>query len=210
MEHILRILTKAVAVIVVLIALPLMSGCSPDEKAGPAVQPAKSSIGTVSPAGYTAAATNSVQPSVAAATDIAPTERPLPEFPDQDITAARAVVREYFRAVEARDKDAIIKTMTDRNAGPNVVYFGDETRTLLDIRYDSQDRVRAQYVQPGMAGYENGTSIDNVIVFRVSFDVQLPSGSESSPFDEGVYKDWNIILVRKDASHPWLIDDQGY
>jgi hypothetical protein len=190
--------------------LMFAAGCSRTENADPAVHPVNASpSGVVSPA-----ASAPVETLLLSATDIAssvsPTIQALPEIAEEDVNAARSVVTDYFHAVEAKDKAAVIKTMTDRNIGPSVSYFGDETRKLLDILYDSQDIVRAQYVQPGMAGYKNGATIGNVIVFKVSFEVTLPSGSEASPYDEGVYKNWNIILVRKDSSQPWLIDDQGY
>ena len=43
--------------------------------------------------------------------------------------------------------------------------------TLNNIQYDANDPGREDYVESGR-GSVNGTSVDNVIVFRVDYDVK--------------------------------------
>lgn len=131
-----------------------------------------------------------------------------PEFTNQEVAAARSVVEEYFRAVKAKDSKAILKTLTPQHNSPNVVLFGEETRTLLTVDYNPEDPMRQSYITNGR-GSVNGIKKENVIVFKVSFNVEYPKGMTGS-FNEGEYKNWSVILIRDDKESPWLIDDQGY
>jgi beta-lactamase regulating signal transducer with metallopeptidase domain len=131
-----------------------------------------------------------------------------PEFTNQEVAAARSVVEEYFRAVKAKDSKAILKTLTPQHNNPNVVLFGEETRTLLLIDYNPEDPMRQSYITSGRGGV-NGTKKENVIVFKVNFNVEYPKGV-TGPFNEGKYKNWSVILIRDGKNSPWLIDDQGY
>ncbi|WP_083878957.1 DUF4829 domain-containing protein [Acetivibrio cellulolyticus] len=130
------------------------------------------------------------------------------QSPNQEVAAARAVVGEYFRAVKAKDSKAILKTLTQHYNTPNVVLFGDETRTLLSVDYNPEDPMRQSYVTNGR-GSVNGIKKENVIVFKVNFNVKYPKGI-TGPFNEGEYKNWSFILIRDGKDSTWLIDDQGY
>lgn len=132
----------------------------------------------------------------------------LPEFSEAEISAAVSVVKEYFRAVAAKDDDAILKTLTSVHHNPNTVLYGDERRTLSSIDYNKNDSMRRSYLENGR-GSINGTKIENVIVFKVSFNVKYTK-SVTGPFNEGDYNNWSMILIREDNKSPWLIDDQGY
>lgn len=130
----------------------------------------------------------------------------LPEFTDAEVAAARAVVVEYYRAIAAKDDEAILATLNPIFQSGRVILYGSETLTLLTAGYDSQDISRRDY-KPG------GEPIvaENIIVFRVSFRVDIPKGrEEDSNFNIGVYDDWKMILTRESADSPWLIFDQGY
>jgi len=131
-----------------------------------------------------------------------------PEFTKQEVAAARAVVEDYFRAVKAKDSKAILKTLTPQHNSPNVVLFGDETSTLLSVDYNPEDPMRQLYITNGR-GRVNSIKKENVIVFKVSFNIEYPKGITGS-FNEGEYKNWSVILIRDDKDSPWLIDDQGY
>ena len=131
----------------------------------------------------------------------------LPGFTDEEVTSARAVVEEYFRSIQEKDREAILKTLTPIYNQPNVV-FGDGIRTLLSIDYNEDDPMRKSYVEHGR-GSINGTQKEDVIVFRVSFNVKYPKGASGS-FNEGDYTNWSMILIREGKESPWLIDDQGY
>lgn len=131
----------------------------------------------------------------------------MPGFTDEEVTSARAVVEEYFRSIQEKDREAILKTLTPIYNQPNVV-FGDGIRTLLSIDYNEDDPMRKSYVEHGR-GSINGTQKEDVIVFRVSFNVKYPKGASGS-FNEGDYTNWSMILIREGKESPWLIDDQGY
>jgi len=135
----------------------------------------------------------------------------MPEFTEEEVAAARAVVEEYYRAVAAKDAEAILATMypqehltMERVKSGNVGLFGEEERTLLSIDYDSQDSVRKSY-KPGGKYVEP----ENIIVFKVSFNIDYPD-KDTGPWNEGVYENWSMILIRDDKNSPWLIYDQGY
>ncbi|HOJ11557.1 MAG TPA: M56 family metallopeptidase [Clostridiales bacterium] len=140
---------------------------------------------------------------------------PMPEFSDEEVAAALTVVEEYFRAIAAKDDETILATMyprehytIERVKSGNVQLYGAEIRTLLTIDYDSQDNIRRIY-RPG----NHQISEENIIVFRVSFKIQYPlkDGIKvEGPWHEGIYDDWNIILIRDNQDSPWLIYDQGY
>jgi len=135
----------------------------------------------------------------------------MPEFTEEEVAAARAVVEEYYRAVAAKDAEAILATMypqehltMERVKSGNVQLFGTEKRTLLSIDYDSQDSMRKSY-KPGGKYVEP----ENIIVFKVSFNIDYPD-KDTGPWNEGVYENWSMILIRDDKNSPWLIYDQGY
>lgn len=132
----------------------------------------------------------------------------IPAFTEDEVTAAREVVEEYFRAVHEKDDEAILKTLTPMYNHPNVVLYGEEARTLTSIDYKEDDTMRKSYVESGR-GRINKTKPEDVIVFRVSFHVKYPKGVSGS-FNEGDYTNWSVILVREDKESSWLIDDQGY
>jgi hypothetical protein len=131
-----------------------------------------------------------------------------PGFTEDEIAEARAVVEEYFRAVAAKDDEAILKTLTPIRDSPNAVLYGEETRTLLTIEYRDDDSMRESYVRHGR-GSINGINPENCIVFRVSFNIEYPEGA-ASVWELGKYSGWSMILIRDGKDSPWLIDDQGY
>lgn len=131
-----------------------------------------------------------------------------PEFTNQEIEAARSVVEEYFHAVKEKDSQAILKTLTPVYNHPSVVLYGEEVRTLLTGEYNPEDPMRQSYITSGR-GRANGIKKENVIVFKVSFNVEYPNGVTGA-FNEGEYKNWSVILIRNGKESPWFIDDQGY
>lgn len=128
------------------------------------------------------------------------------KFTEDEVKDAYAVVEEYFRATQEKDAEAFLKTWTPEHNTANVLY-GDEIRTLNSINYSKNDPMRKLYVENGR-GSINNTPINNVIVFRVNFNIKYPEGKSGS--FEGDYVDWSIILIRDNQDSPWLIDDQGY
>ena len=101
--------------------------------------------------------------------------------------------------------------MTAWHSVPNVVLTSDEDAilTLNSIQYDANDPAREGYVESGR-GSVNNTSVDNVIVFRVDYDVSIPQGGNAGAYNEGNYSDWMMILIRDNKGGKWLIDDMGY
>lgn len=128
----------------------------------------------------------------------------LPEFSKEEVAAARAVVKEYFHAIAVKDDKAILATLNPRMKSGKTVLYGKEQRTLTKIEYDSQDMTRKNYRPTNY-----NITDENIIVFRVSFNVQYPKGYSGS-WNEGMYENYNMILVRNDKNSPWLIYDMGY
>jgi hypothetical protein len=126
----------------------------------------------------------------------------------QEVAAARSVVEEYFRACEVKDSQAILKTLTPESVSPNTQLFGKETKTLLAIDYDPEDPMRQEYITFGRGSLYDIRE-ENVIVFRVSFNIKYPEGVTGA-WNEGKYEDWSIVLIRDDKDSPWLIDGQGW
>jgi hypothetical protein len=87
---------------------------------------------------------------------------------------------------------------------------GKEWFTLDKIWFDEKfsDREVRAYVTTGR-GYENGIDRNDVIVLLSNLRTG-DLGPEYTMESNYSYDDWMWILVRKDASLEWEIDDQGY
>ena len=135
----------------------------------------------------------------------------LQPFSDDEVAAAKAVVEEYFRAANEKGARGELNTLTAWHNAPNVILTSDSDviLTLNNIQYDANDPGREGYVESGR-GSVNNTSVDNVIVFRVDYDVSIPQGKNAGAYNEGNYNDWKMILIRDDKNGKWLIDDMGY
>ena len=135
----------------------------------------------------------------------------LQPFSDDEVAAAKAVVEEYFRAANEKGARGELNTLTAWHNAPNVILTSDSDviLTLNNIQYDANDPGREEYVEFGR-GSVNNTSVDNVIVFRVDYDVSIPQGKNAGAYNEGNYSDWKMILIRDDKNGKWLIDDMGY
>ncbi len=130
---------------------------------------------------------------------------PMPELTEEEVAAAYAVVEEYYRAVAAKDAEAILATMYPReNRENNIRGNVSLKRTLLTIDYDSQDSMRRSYKPGGKA-----IAAENIIVFKVSFKIEYPL-KDGGPWKEDIYNNWSMILIRDNKNSPWLIYDQGY
>ncbi|GEM_PF-5338990 len=132
--------------------------------------------------------------------------RKYPGFTKAEIESAEKVVRDYFKALENKDIDAIEKTVVPYEYPQNVIYFRDEKTKLLNISFVSDDDSRAGGLRL-LDGKEVG--IENIIVFKVDFNVSYPNGGYGIR-EAGDVRGWSMILVRKDKNSPWLIKDQGY
>lgn len=135
----------------------------------------------------------------------------MPEFTNAEVASARKVVEEYFRAITVKDDKAILAAMhpkrgytMDMVRSGSVILYGTEIRTLKTISYDSQDRKRQNY-RPG----GSDIALENIIVFKVSFNIEYPL-KDGGPWNEGIYDNWSMILIRDDKNSPWFIYDQGY
>ena len=136
----------------------------------------------------------------------------LPAFTEEEIAAAEAVLAEYERAYNARDREAILATLTDGYAEPNVMLWDkNETLSLEIVSFDPEDMQRNAYVTGGR-GSVNGTDLENVIVFRTNYILTYPEGEISATSGESVDErmQWMMILIREDKESPWRIDDMGW
>ena len=136
----------------------------------------------------------------------------LPAFTEEEVAAAEAVLAEYERAYNARDREAILATLTDGYAEPNVMLWDkNETLSLEIVSFDPEDMQRNAYVTGGR-GSVNGTDLENVIVFRTNYILTYPEGEISATSGESVDErmQWMMILIREDKDSPWRIDDMGW
>lgn len=125
-------------------------------------------------------------------------------FTQEEVDAAKTVIAEYVRAFNAKDREAALATMTEYHNAPNMILWeGEETLEIEITSYDPDDPNREGYLTSGR-GSENGTALENVIVFRGDYTVTYPDGTVD------VYDNWLFILVRENADSPWKIDDWGY
>ncbi len=134
-------------------------------------------------------------------------------FSAEEVAAAEAVLAEYERTFNAKDREGHLKTLTEWHAEPNVILWdGNETLSLEITSYDPEDPDRGSYVTSGR-GSVNGTKPEDVIVFRTNYTLTYPEGEEShsmsgSSVDERT--GWMMILILEDKDSPWRIDDMGY
>jgi hypothetical protein len=138
-------------------------------------------------------------------------ELSLPELTDAEVNEARAVVVEYYRAVAEKNAEAILATLYPREQltiesvkNGSIKLYGTETCTLISIDYDPQDEKRASY-RPS----NHHISAENIVVFKTSFNIDYPL-KDGGPWNEGIYNNWSMILIRDDENSPWFIYDQGY
>lgn len=125
-------------------------------------------------------------------------------FTQEEIDAAQAVIQEYVRAFNAKDREAALATMTEYHNAPNVILWeGEETLEIEITSYDPNDPDRESYLTSGR-GSENGATLENVIVFLGNYILTYPDGTVDS------YDGWKFILIRENAESPWKIDDWGY
>lgn len=126
-------------------------------------------------------------------------------FTQEEIDAATAVVNEYVRAVNARDREAVFATVTEWLRADNVIFWErDETIAMENITCDPNNTEREFYVSDSGRGSENGTALENVIVLSMDFITTYPDGTTDEK------PGWEMFLIRENAESPWLIDDQGY
>lgn len=132
-------------------------------------------------------------------------------FDEDEIAAAKAVIEGYFNAANEKGKRGELQYLTERYDAPNVHLTSDSdvTLTVNDIHYDPYDIARRDYVTTGR-GSINETTVDNVIVFKVDYTVTIPEGGDAGAYEPGDRNGWKMILIRKTANDPWLIDDMGY
>ena len=129
-------------------------------------------------------------------------------FAENEIKSEKAVVKKYFNANIANDREAIISTLTEEHNTPNMVFWLDEKIELNNIELDLTDEIKDRYLTNGR-GQANSVSPENVIVFKVDFTVSY-NESEKSAYNVGRYTDYSMILIRDNANGNWLIDDMGY
>lgn len=129
----------------------------------------------------------------------------LYRFTAEEIEQAKGVVRAYYAALVSKDKDALLKTLTERYHQSEHL-FGTGKIKLLDVRYNPDDpaRVSSSGSQSPIPGVDPG----NILVLRTDYQVTEPAGNgAAAPY---TYKDWGMILVREGSDKPWRIANMGY
>ena len=133
----------------------------------------------------------------------------------EEVAAAKAVIEEYYKTGNTKDREAQLATLTQRYHAPNVLLSSDDKSiiTIKDIRYSPSDSIREaeDYIKYGN-GSVNGTQLENVIVFYMDYDVSFPEGisDQENGAWASSYDNWKMILIRDNKDGKWLIDDMGY
>jgi len=122
--------------------------------------------------------------------------------------SAQAVVENYFKYENEKNKDKLLTTLTEHFNAPNVVWGFDnlESTKIINIEEEMDEKVKEGYLHNGR-GSINGTTENNLKVYKVKYEVKYKN-DEVSPQNSGIY-DWWYFVIRKDENSPWLIDDMG-
>lgn len=121
---------------------------------------------------------------------------------------AMEVVEKYFKYSDEKNEKGVLSTLTDRWNAPNIVWeLGNlEYIDLNFIEEETDQKQYESYLKNGR-GSINGTTMDNLKVFKVMYEVEYKNDYVSSQ-ESGMYE-WWFFLIRKDENSPWLIDDMG-
>lgn len=121
---------------------------------------------------------------------------------------AMEVVENYFKYSDEKNEKGVLSTLTDRWNAPNIVWeLGNlEYIDLNFIEEETDQKQYESYLKNGR-GSINGTTMDNLKVFKVMYEVEYKNDYVSSQ-ESGMYE-WWFFLIRKDENSPWLIDDMG-
>lgn len=121
---------------------------------------------------------------------------------------AMEVVEKYFKYSDEKNEKGVLSTLTDRWNAPNIVWeLGNlEYIDLNFIEEETDQKQYESYLKNGR-GSINGTTMENLIVFKVMYEVEYKNDYVSSQ-ESGMYE-WWFFLIRKDENSPWLIDDMG-
>lgn len=147
----------------------------------------------------------------------------LDYFTEEEMNEAKAVVEEYFRARRARDREAVLATLTEKHATSDVPLWQDEDIVLRDIKlYSVGVSILCEPGEYVMGSEEatydgitysyttfNGISRGNWMSLNVSLTVTREEGGQSM-FNRNKYDFWRMILVRDGEDGEWLIHDLGY
>ena len=127
---------------------------------------------------------------------------------DSKADSAQTVVENYFQYKNEKNKDKLLTTLTEHWNAPNVVWGFEnlDSIKIINIEEEKDEKVRNGYLSNGR-GSINGTSENNLKVYKVKYDVKYKKDGVG-PQDSGIYE-WWYFVIRKDENMPWLIDDMG-
>jgi len=136
---------------------------------------------------------------------------PLAVFSTIEIDQAKAVVRAYYTALAARNREALRQTLAEpdnRMLGlPDDAALSDSGRTdLLDVHFNPDDPIR---IAADGNPLEFKGDPANIIVLRADLRFMGPpiKGATAAP---QTLKDCGIGLIREGLGAPWKIDHMGY
>ena len=105
-------------------------------------------------------------------------------------TSAEQVVRDYFKYQSEKNVAKLAEIMTP------------------DKKNIAWEFEKLEYVNL-ISIHEKESSEENKKVFVVEFEIKFKNGSGSG-LSDGKYPNYAILLIRDNASSPWLIYDWGY
>jgi hypothetical protein len=169
------------AIVMIAIALLIITGCANDSEKSPADESAPVQAENGDSAVFSAA----------------------------EIASAEDVIKGYFQALSDCATKAALALQTPIHSEGESVFPVDTQFIVKNIVYDKDSKQLDHYMNGGR-GAEYGLSPENVIVLVCDFEVIKGPGADPDGFEDGVYEDWSMILIRESRNAGWLIDDQGY
>lgn len=124
------------------------------------------------------------------------------------VDSAQTVVEKYFQYKNEKNEDKLLTTLAEHYNAPNVVWGFEnlDSIKILNIEEEMDEKFKNGYLSHGR-GSINGTSENNVKVYKVKYDVKYKEDGVGTQ-DSGIYE-WWFFLIRKDENSQWLIDDMG-
>lgn len=116
------------------------------------------------------------------------------------------VVENYFKYMNEKNEEKLLENLTEGHKNTSWGFENLEYIKIINIVEETDPTQKNGYLFNG-AGKANGTTEENLKVYRVEYEVKYKKDGVG-PQDSGKYT-WWFDVIRKNSSSPWLIDDFG-
>lgn len=122
-------------------------------------------------------------------------------------TEPKQVVENYYKYKNEKNKQGMLKTLTEGHDRPNVVWGFEslEYIRIVNINEETDPTFKKGYLSN--KGSINRVKEENVKVYKVEYEVKYKQGAVVA--EENGKHIWWYYLIRKDKDSPWLIDEMG-